>query len=276
MQITRLAPSWAIVLLSLTACGEAASPSAGAPTAPPAPAGPAVVRILGWAEILRGEEYTFTSRVTTAKGAPLIGTPIDFRSNDPTIAVIESVSPSGDGFQVRVRGVGAGTTALTATALGRTTSARIKVLALVSGPSSVVIEDFRVTEYRPSPLGDYTAYVPYLRVRDTAGNTGAAVIRTTFTITPPASALSCTMLRPIAGAPYELFAELYGDSELTLPLGGNGRVLAGEMVTVHVTVRLDDTTATVLTATAPIVAGSPPASVPSSVITGSATDIDCR
>ena len=128
------------------------------------------------------------------------------------------------------------------------------MLALVPGPSSVVIEDFHFMEFPPSPLS-------------------AAVIRVTFVPAPPASAVSCTMLRPIGGLPYQLFTELYGDYELAL--GGDGRVLAGEKVTVNVTVRLDDSTATVLTAIGPIVSRSPPSSVPS-YVWDSATDMVCR
>ena len=255
MQITRLIPAFAVVFLPVIACSDAASPAAprNEPAPLPADTRPAVVQIYGQATILAGDGYAFSSRVTTANGALLPGTPIAFVTGDTSVAIIESVSAIGDGFRARIRGVGPGYTTITATALGRTTAAGVKVFAPASGPSSVVIEDFHVVAYG-SPAGQWS---PLLRMRDTAGNRGAAVIRVTFPSAAANNTLSCTMSRPVGAMPFELFPEIYGDYELTIS-GGDALVLVGGKMTVLVTVALDDSVATVLTATGPIVAGSPP------------------
>jgi hypothetical protein len=245
-----------VVLAALTACSESVAPSRPRPadsdttTPPPAPAYRAPYRV--WLndtprDIAEGDSILLGALVTDATGRVVPNASIEWSSGDPTIATAESRATG----EVRIVAASPGNVAVGASALGAGTFVFVWVRPRSTGPSPVVVDDFRMIAVRLVP-SDNWYYAPSIVLRDTSALGGSAVIRASFELPDSPATPECATQREIPRTGRELFPEVQGAYGASV--GSSIGVLprAGQAVA-HLTVRTGAGTAVTMTITGPIV-----------------------
>jgi hypothetical protein len=147
-------------------------------------------------------------------------------SSDPAIAIASAPTPRS----VRVLGVAAGSARITATLEGKSVSVAIGVLPRPADDGSMLeVESFTMIEFQYPSAPDFWFYAPQLRVRANSGGSGVAITRMEFDIPGLGAAPPCnTDIRVDAGAPIDLFREIYGDYHIVFHAHDGHRATGGD------------------------------------------------
>ncbi len=244
----------------LNACSDSpttASPAAAGrfPTAPQSPATAADNATLGFAarEIPVGLRLMLTGPLVSKSTYFEIPGPLSWSTSDAGVAGLGY--SSDDGNVQQVIGLEPGVAVISVAAPGGRASVPFTVLDTTSAPSPVVVDDFYLIEFgEPENVG----YAPQFVLHDLTGKGESAVIGVSFDIPDVGSTPRCAMLRKVQPAPTDLFREVYGDFELSIP-GVNGNpISAGQSIVAHLTLRVPGPFAKELTLVGRIVPGTLP------------------